>query len=162
MSYLLLYQYIAHWLLLCYGIMMLLSYTTVDFYLFNLIPSNKKSCTLILRWPLRPVGLLFVINNGLSIFILIHGLYYGFYIVNIETLNYYKERLPWLRSKNKYRFLIPNSSPLFQGMYIWVFQIIFMYFIFLLSLSGFFVNSEINILVISVIILCRKSIFYPA
>ena len=68
--------------------------------------------------------------------------------------------LPWLRSKNKYIFLIPNSSPLFQGMYIWVFQIIFMYFIFLISLSiVFVVNSQINILVISVFILCRKCIF---
>ena len=32
--YLLLYQYTAHWLLLCQGIMMLLSYTIVDFHLF--------------------------------------------------------------------------------------------------------------------------------
>ena len=37
MYYLLLYQYTAHWLLLCLGIMMLLSYTNytmVDFHLF--------------------------------------------------------------------------------------------------------------------------------
>ena len=34
MQYLLLYQYTAHWLLLCQGIMMLLSYTIVDFHLF--------------------------------------------------------------------------------------------------------------------------------
>ena len=34
MYYLLPYQYTAHWLLLCQGIMMLLSYTIVDFHLF--------------------------------------------------------------------------------------------------------------------------------
>ena len=34
MYYLLLYQYTAHWLKLCLGIMMLLSYTMVDFHLF--------------------------------------------------------------------------------------------------------------------------------
>ena len=34
MYYILLYQYTAHWLKLCLGIMMLLSYTMVDFHLF--------------------------------------------------------------------------------------------------------------------------------
>ena len=34
MYYLLLYQYIAHCLLLCSGIMMLLTYSIVDFYFF--------------------------------------------------------------------------------------------------------------------------------
>ena len=34
MYYLLLYQYTAHWLLLCEGIMMLLTYSFIDFYLF--------------------------------------------------------------------------------------------------------------------------------
>ena len=34
MYYLLLYQYTAHWLLLCEGIMMLLSYSIVDCHLF--------------------------------------------------------------------------------------------------------------------------------